>query len=94
MGLAGAYVADKHDILVFRQVVALGRLQHACLIDRGDDREIELVQSTDVGGMDLVDETLAGIFFPLGYLPFIIPEYSKSWCSLFSRGRSNGSKDC
>ena len=68
VGLTGAHVADQHDILVFRQIIPLGQLQHASLVYRLDDREIELVQSSEVGEMGLGDKTLAGILFPLGYL--------------------------
>jgi hypothetical protein len=70
MGLAGAHVADQHDILIFRQVFSLGQFQHTSLVDRLDDGEIELVQGSDVRETGLSDETLAGVLFPLGYLRF------------------------
>jgi len=65
MRFAGAAVADRDDILAASDVLAVGQLQHQCLVERGDRGEVETVEAFHCREPCLLDAALDHPAFPL-----------------------------
>src|SRR5207248_11739441 len=65
MGLPRAAVADRDHVLSARDVLAAGKLQHHCLVERRDRREIETVQALDRRKPRLLDAALDHPLLPV-----------------------------
>src|ERR1035437_6601701 len=68
VGLAGAAVAERDDILAAGDVLRAGQLQHQGLVERGDGGEVEAVEALDRWELRLLDPALDGPPFPLDHL--------------------------
>jgi hypothetical protein len=62
---AGAAVADRDHVLAASNVPAAGQLQHQCLVERGDRREVETVQAFHCREPCLLDAASARPPFPV-----------------------------
>ena len=58
MGLAGAEIANRDDVLLARDILAPRQLQHDILVERRDCREVEGVQALHRREPRLLDATL------------------------------------
>src|SRR3954464_4743723 len=65
VGLPRAAVADRNYILSASDVLAAGKLQHQCLIERRDRRELETVQALDRREPRLLDAAFDHPLFPV-----------------------------
>ena len=70
VGLAGAAVADRDDVLAASDVLAAGELQHQCLVERRDRREVEAVEAFHRREPRLLDAALDHPPFPLDQFEF------------------------
>src|SRR5271154_1534648 len=64
VGLPRAAVADRNHVLSASDVLAAGKLQHQCLIERRDRRELETVQALDRRESRLLAGALDHPLFP------------------------------
>ena len=58
VGLAGAAVAERDEVLAALDVLAAGQLQDQRLVERGDDLEVEAVEALDHGEARRLDAPL------------------------------------
>src|ERR1700731_2899910 len=65
MGLPRAAVADRDHVLSASDVLAAGKLQHHCLVERRDHRELETVQALDRRKPRLLDAALDHPLLPV-----------------------------
>ena len=65
MGLPRAAVADRNHVLSASDVLAAGKLQHQCLVERRDRRKLETVQALDRREPRLLDAALDHPLFPV-----------------------------
>src|SRR5437764_6912928 len=65
VGLPRAAVADRNHVLSASDVLAAGKLQHQCLIERRDRRELETVQALDRREPRLLDTAFDHPLFPV-----------------------------
>src|SRR3954468_1846208 len=70
MTLAGAAVADRDHVLATSNVLAAGQLQHQCLVERGDRREVKTVEAFHRREPCLLDAALDHSAFPLDQFEF------------------------
>jgi len=68
VGLSRAAVADSNHILSASDVLAAGKLQHQCLVERRDRLELETVQILDRREPRLLDAALDHPLFPVDQL--------------------------
>ena len=74
MGLAGTAVADGDDVLPMLDVFTAGQLQHRGLVQRGDGRKVEGVQTLDGGEAGGPDPALHHALVAVDELQFGQPE--------------------
>src|SRR6516225_4991303 len=65
VGLPRAAVADRNHVLSASDVLAAGKLQHQCLVERRDRRELETVQTLHRREPRLLDAALDHSLFPV-----------------------------
>ncbi len=70
MGLAGAAVADRDDVLAAGDVLGAGKLQHQGLVQRRQGQEVEAVETFDGRELRFLDPPLDHPPLPLDQLQF------------------------
>ena len=68
VGLAGAAVAERDDVLAAGYILRAGQFQHQGLVERWDGGEVEAVETLHCWEPGLLDPALDGPPFPVDHL--------------------------